>query len=166
MRGGGGHAGDMHPVVQWQECLVWEGGTMEWAILAGVCTGEDETWPFHLVRLDKLFFFRNIYAGSESFTYADYFILTMVLWSWYYYLLLLLFSRSIVSDSFATQCTVVRQAPLSMGFSRQEYWSGLPFPSPGDLPDPAVKPASPALAGGFFTTEPLAKPMGLLLFPF
>ncbi|ELR60425.1 hypothetical protein M91_18992, partial [Bos mutus] len=47
------------------------------------------------------------------------------------------------------------QAPLSMGFPRQEYWSGLPFPTPGDLPDPGIKPASlvsPALAGGFFTT--------------
>ena len=45
-----------------------------------------------------------------------------------------------------------------MGFSRQEYWSGLPFPSPGDLPDPGIKPASPALAGRFFTTEPPGKP--------
>ena len=41
-----------------------------------------------------------------------------------------------------------------MGFPRQEYWSGLPFPSPEDLPDPRIKPTSPALAGGFFTTEP------------
>ena len=51
--------------------------------------------------------------------------------------------------------TVARQVPLSMGFSRQEYWSGLPFPSPGDLPDPGIKPVSlmsPALAGGFFIT--------------
>ena len=46
-----------------------------------------------------------------------------------------------------------------MGFSRQEYWSGLPFPSPGDLPDPGIEPMSPALAGGFFTTEPLGKPI-------
>ena len=45
----------------------------------------------------------------------------------------------------ATPWTVARQAPLSMGFSRQEYWSGLPFPSPGDLPDPGIKPRSPAL---------------------
>ena len=48
------------------------------------------------------------------------------------------------------------QAPLSMGFSRQEYWSELPFPSPEDLPDPGIKPTSlisPALAGGFFTTS-------------
>ena len=46
-----------------------------------------------------------------------------------------------------------RQAPLSLGFSRQEYWSGLPFPSPMDLPGSWIKPMSPALAGGFFTTE-------------
>ena len=54
-------------------------------------------------------------------------------------------SRQVVSDSFATPQTVARQAPLSMGFPRQESWSGLPFPSPGDLPDPGIKPASPAL---------------------
>ena len=47
--------------------------------------------------------------------------------------------------------TVARQAPLSMGFSRQEHWSGLPFPSPGDPPDPEMEPVSPALAGRFFT---------------
>ena len=63
-----------------------------------------------------------------------------------------------MSDSSGTPWTVVCQAPLSMGFPRQEYWSGLPFPSPGDLPDPGIKPASPALAGGFFTTEPPGKP--------
>ena len=45
-----------------------------------------------------------------------------------------------------------------MGFPRQESWSGLPFPSPGDLPDPGIEPMSPALAGGFFTTEPPGKP--------
>ena len=50
-----------------------------------------------------------------------------------------------------TAWTVAHQAPLSKGFPRQEYWSGLPFPAPGDLPDPGIKPESPALAGGFFT---------------
>ena len=58
---------------------------------------------------------------------------------------------------FATPWTVACQAPLSMGFSRQEYWSGLAFPTPGDLLDPGIKPASltsPTLAGGFFTTVP------------
>ena len=55
-----------------------------------------------------------------------------------------------------TLWTVARQAPLSMGFSRQEHWNGLPFPSPGDLPDSGIKPkslTSPALAGGFFATR-------------
>ena len=52
-----------------------------------------------------------------------------------------------------TLWTVAAQVPLSMGFSREEYWSGLPFPSPGDLPDPGIEPGSPALAGGFFTTK-------------
>ena len=59
--------------------------------------------------------------------------------------LLLLFSRSVVSDSFATSWTVALQATLSVGFSRQENWSGLPFPSPGDLPDPGIDPTSCAL---------------------
>ena len=63
-----------------------------------------------------------------------------------------------MSDSFVTPWTVAHQASLSMGFPRQEFWSGLPFPSPGDLPDLGIKPASPALAGGFFTTEPSGKP--------
>ena len=71
-----------------------------------------------------------------------------------------LFSRQVVSDSFATTWTVAHQAPLSMGFCRQEYWSGLPFPSPGDLPDPGIEPSSPALAGRFFTSGPPGKPMG------
>ena len=57
-----------------------------------------------------------------------------------------------------TPWTAAHQAPLSMGFSRQEYWSGLPFPPPGNLPNPGGKPTSPALAGGCFTTEPPGKP--------
>ena len=56
-----------------------------------------------------------------------------------------------------TPWTVACQAPLSMGFSRQEYWSGLPCPPPGDLPDPGIEPVTPALAGGFFTNEPPGK---------
>ena len=63
-----------------------------------------------------------------------------------------------MSDS-ATLWTIDPQAPLSMGFPRQEYWSGLPFPPPGDLPDPRIETASPALAGIFFTTEPSGKPL-------
>ena len=61
-----------------------------------------------------------------------------------------------MSDSFATH--VAHQVPLSLGFPSQEYWSGLPFPLPGDLPNPGTEPMSPALAGGFLTTEPPGKP--------
>ena len=60
--------------------------------------------------------------------------------------------------SLVTSWTVACWAPLSVGFLRQEYWSGLPFPSPGDLPNPGIEPASPALAGGLFSPEPPGKP--------
>ena len=60
---------------------------------------------------------------------------------------------------FATSWTVAHQAPPSVGLPRQEYWSGLPFSSPGDLPDPGTEPSSPVLAGEFFTTEPPGKPV-------
>ena len=58
---------------------------------------------------------------------------------------------------FVTPWTVAHQAPLSMGFSRQEYWSGLPFPSPGDLPNPGIKPGSPALQADALPSEPPGK---------
>jgi len=58
----------------------------------------------------------------------------------------------------ATLWTVALQIPLSVEFSRQEHWSGLPCPPPGDLPNPRIKPVSSALAGIFFTAEPLGKP--------
>ena len=54
-------------------------------------------------------------------------------------------SHSVVSDSLQPHGLVAQQAPLFMGFSRQEYWSGLPFPYPGDLPNPGIEPQSPAL---------------------
>ena len=56
-------------------------------------------------------------------------------------------------QTLATSRTVACQAPLSMGFSRQEYWNGLPFPSPGDLPNSGIKPGSPALQAGSLPTE-------------
>ena len=58
-----------------------------------------------------------------------------------------------------TPWTVAHRAPLSMGFSRQGYWSGLLFPSPGDFLVSGIEPASPVLAGGFFTAEPPEKPL-------
>ena len=70
---------------------------------------------------------------------------------------------------FETPCMVACQASLPMEFSRQEYWSGLLFPPPGDLPDLGIEPessASPALAGGFFTTVPPGKPQKVGYFPY
>ena len=60
---------------------------------------------------------------------------------------------------FATPWTVAYQAPLSMGLSRQECWSGLPFPSPGDLPDPGIEPGSPTLLAEALLSEPPGKPL-------
>ena len=60
---------------------------------------------------------------------------------------------SVAASDSATSWTVTHLAPLPMGFPRQEYWSGLPFPSPGDLADPGIEPSSPALAGRCFSTE-------------
>ena len=57
-----------------------------------------------------------------------------------------------------TPCTTVHQAPLSMGFFKQEDWSELPFPSPRDLSNPGIKPTSPVQKGGFFTADPPGKP--------
>ena len=75
-------------------------------------------------------------------------------------------TRSVMSEYFVTAWTIAHQAPLSMGFPRHEWWSGLPCPSPGDLPNPGIKTASPALAGGFFflplnhqgSQDPLVQP--------
>ena len=67
-----------------------------------------------------------------------------------------------VSHSVVTPWTVACQAPLSLGFSRQEYWSGLPFPSPGDLPDPGIKPGSFALRADSLPSEPPGKPNGMV----
>ena len=74
-------------------------------------------------------------------------------------------SNTIIVQSLAQSCptlcnpwTVAHQAPLSMGFSRQEYWSGLPFPSPGYLPDPGIEPRSPTLEADALTSEPPGKP--------
>ena len=64
-----------------------------------------------------------------------------------------------MSDSFASPWTVAREAPLFLGFSRQEYWSELPFPSQGDLPDPGIEPRSPVLQADALLSEPPGKPL-------
>ena len=67
-------------------------------------------------------------------------------------------SRQVVSNSFTIPWTVACQDSLSRGFPRQVYWSELPIPLPGNLTGPGIEPSFPALAGGFFTTEPPGKP--------
>ena len=72
-----------------------------------------------------------------------------------------------LSQLFATSQTVACQTPLFVGFSRQEYWSGLPLPTIGDLPNPEIETmplASPVLVGGFFTTEASGKPLNVFQF--
>ena len=68
---------------------------------------------------------------------------------------ILSFSHRVMSNTFVKPWAAAHQAPPSMEFPRQEHWSGLQFPSPGDFPDPGIKPMTPALAGWFFTTETL-----------
>ena len=67
-------------------------------------------------------------------------------------------SGSDAPDSSVIPWTIAHKAPLSMGFTRQEYWSGLPFPSPGDLPSPGIKPGSPALPTNSLLAESPGKP--------
>ena len=77
------------------------------------------------------------------------------------YTLMCMLSPSVVTDSFVTPWTIALQAPLSMRFFGEEYWSGLLFPPPEDPPDPGIEPMSltfPALAGGFFTIETSRNP--------
>ena len=76
-------------------------------------------------------------------------------------LLLFLFSRSVMSDSFVTPWTVACQAPLSMGFSSREYWSVLPCPPPGDLPNLGIEPRSPILQADSLPSHPPGRPKNI-----
>ena len=72
-------------------------------------------------------------------------------------------SHSIMSDCFSSSWSVANQAPLSLGFSRQEYWSGLPFPTPGDHPNPGIEPRSPDLQADSLLSESLRQQMSIWL---
>ena len=76
------------------------------------------------------------------------------------------FSHQVMSDFFVILWSIAFQAPLSMGFSREEYWNGLPFPTPGDLPNLGTEPTSPTLASRFFTTEPLGKSFSYIVYSY
>ena len=101
---------------------------------------------------------RENYDCSETLnTFSQYFSSLSVNYTYTCYIYVL---RCFISVQLCvTLQTIAHQAPLSKRFSRQEYWCGLPFPSPGDLPNLGTESGSPALAGGFFTTEPPGKPL-------
>ena len=107
---------------------------------------------------------------SEGLSLMDYMVLTATCFqglkamgtflrvgTWFYFQCAVL-GHSVVSNS-VTLWTVAHQAPLSTGFSRQEYWSGLPCPPPWDLPNPGIKPMSPPLQGDSLLSEPPGKPL-------
>ena len=104
--------------------------------------------------LQLIFFLKNSFWTIVGLQCCVSFRCTV---KWFSYTCACIDVPSAVSDSLRPYGAC--QAPLSMGLSRQEYWSGLPFPPPGDLSDLGIKPKSPALAGRFFTTEPPGKPL-------
>ena len=91
-------------------------------------------------------YFLHLPIGTQASIHPYLHSFKRYLWA-IYYMLSLMFSLSIMSDSFATPWTVAHKAPLSMGFPRQEYWSGLPFPSPGALLNPGLNPCLPYQQG-------------------
>ena len=105
-----------------------------------------------------VFFTFNFYSSLNWFFWSE-----SKVWILFYFVFLYGCTLSCFShvQLFVTPWTITRQAPLSTGFSRQEYWSGLPCPPPGDLPNPGIEPTShvsPDLQAYLFTTEPLRKP--------
>ena len=113
---------------------------------------------FHSIIFQDLKQFNWNSVTSTSFVCSDafYYVPGKFLSIW---VMLLLFSHSVISDSFVTPWTVARQAPLSREFPWQECWSGLPFPSPEDPPNPGIKPMSPALACGSLPLSHLGSPI-------
>ena len=129
-------------------------------IIASLCR-QDCFVTLLLLEVLSLFIFNNTFGSEVSFALLQ---ISLVISSPIHFLPTFqspyipcaqLFSHV---HPFVTPWTVAWQAPLSMGFSKQEYWSGLPIPFPSDVPHPGIEPASPALAGRFFTTELPAKP--------
>ena len=114
---------------------------------------------YHIFYILCLIFFNFIYNFCRHM-YHIFYILCLIFFNFIYNFCISVHACVGVCSVwlFATLWTIAGQASLSMGFSRQEYWSGVPFPSPGDFPNPGIKPRCPALAGGFFTTVPCRKP--------
>ena len=128
-------------------------GSVSAFVLALITSGGSFVYRYIIPNLHLYIFPLCLYiifplGMTFSVTKCPLLIRTWVILHWGFILLLLLFSLSHI-QLFATPWTVVHQVPLSTGFPRQEYWSGLPFPLPGDLPDTGIEPMSLALAGAF-----------------
>ena len=100
--------------------------------------------------------FSHTFMAICAFSFMNYLFTSFFLFPWAYFIAFLLVVVQSLShlQLFMTPWTADCQTSLSMGFSKQEYWSGLPFSSPGHLPDPEIKPKSPGSAGTLFTTKP------------
>ena len=116
----------------------------------------------------------EVYGGkNRKASYLHELFIKNCNWSWQAVRVLVKHVSAVIQNGWIACCwvgescptlerpwTVARQTPPSMGFPRQEYWRGLPFPSPGDLPNSGIEPTSPALSGGFLSTKPSATPPG------
>ena len=112
----------------------------------------DRKYCFIKLKLNDLHFLRIMFYKNSILNIHENFIICLKVKS---KVKVKLLSRV---QLFSTPWTVAYQAPLSMGFSRQRYWSGLPFPSPGDLPNPGIEPGSPALQADTLPSEPPVLP--------
>ena len=111
--------------------------------------------PSHSIIIGELLKYKRFLTHYRLLTNVFFFSFTYIIHICESYYVLGAQSCPALCDPMDCSC----QAPLSMAFLRQEYWSGLPFSLPGGLPDPAIKPPSPALAGGFFITTPPGNPI-------
>ena len=112
--------------------------------------------------LVSAYFYLSVTPEWMEFNWGLNFRLTVIFLQLFVFMHAFRWMRGRLSMDSSFLWAVARQAPQSIGFSRQEYWSRLPFPSPGDLPDPGIEPVSlgsPALADGVFTIVPPGKPL-------
>ena len=121
----------------------------------GIHTGKELNFSSYNLYLNK--HIKIIYNLSAQLRVTEWLQRFCFLCFFFFFISDISVSCSLMSDSFATPWTVARQAPLSMKFSWQEYWSGQPFPSPGNLPNPRIEPRSPAFLADSLSSQPPGK---------